>query len=187
MKKNMPLIAILLLFGSCSFLRSHLGSNSSAKDFNQSNESVRPNLKNRAIIHMVSPLGLEIELVNLEDKKRETFLVDKTLSQIEMRPGHWKVVGIIHKGIHHKLMNTSKQFIFQIKKDKNTYVGSYIFQCPKVTRIHVDELKQMGFFNRYPFTSKTGLCELVVGSDFERVNRVWGQLSQDQNSLELGF
>jgi hypothetical protein len=84
-------------------------------------------------------------------------------------------------------MNTSKQFIFQIKKDKNTYVGSYIFQCPKVTRIHVDELKQMGFFNRYPFTSKTGLCELVVGSDFERVNRVWGQLSQDQNSLELGF
>jgi hypothetical protein len=49
-------------------------------------------------------------------------------------------------------------------------------------------MKKMNFFNRYPFNSKKGLCEVVIGSDFSNVNRVWVELDKTKHHpLDLGF
>ena len=144
--------------------------------------------KARAIFHVVEPLGVHIILLNLDKNAEETVFVDKTLSSVVLKPGFWQVSGFILKDKRYKMMNTTKQFIFHIKKNENTYVGSYIFQCPKVNQSHLKAMKQMSFFNRYAFSSQQRLCELVVGSDFENVNRVWMELEKSQHlPLSLGF
>ena len=143
--------------------------------------------KNSAIFHIIGELGIELELQNLEDKKSENILFDKTISRLQMKPGHWQVNSFKFNGITYRLMNTSKKFIFRVKKPGNTYVGTYIFQCPKVDRSHLNEMKKLNFFNRYPFSSTKGLCEMVVGSDHSRVNKVWLRLSKDHRPLGLGF
>ena len=144
--------------------------------------------KTRAIFHVIEPLGIELILLNVKNQKEETVLMDKTLSQLELAPGHWQVTGFILGGKQYSIMNASKQFVFQLKKDKITYVGSYIFQCPKVNQTHLKEMKMMNFFNRYPFKSKNHLCELVVGSDFDKVNQVWMSMDKSKHrALGLGF
>lgn len=154
----------------------------------ESDKKTKPKIKSGAIFHVVGPLGVKLVLINVEKHKEEIFLMDKTLSQLDLPPGFWQISGFILNGKRHKIMNNSKKFIFHLKKDEMTYAGSYIFQCPKVDHTHIGEMKKMSFFNRYPFSSETGVCELVVGSDFINVNRVWKELDKDQHrSLKLGF
>lgn len=144
--------------------------------------------KTLALFHVIAPLGVQIVLLKVDTKTPQVVLMDKTLSTLSLKPGFWKVTGFIVKGKRYKIMNTSKQFVFNIEKDKTTYVGSYIFQCPKVTETHVEAMKKMNFFNRYPFSSSQRLCEMVVGSDFDNVNRVWMELEKSQHlPLSLGF
>jgi hypothetical protein len=144
--------------------------------------------KTRAVFHIIEPLNVEIALFNIETKREETVLVDKTLSQLELGPGHWQVRGFILAGTRYNITNSAKQFIFKLKKDKMTYVGSYIFQCPKVNQTYLKDMKKMSFFNRYPFSSKNSLCEVVVGSDFKKVNKVWVALDKEKHqALSLGF
>lgn len=144
--------------------------------------------KTRAIFHVIGPLGIELILLNIKSQTEEIVLMDKTLSQLELEPGHWQVAGFILDGIRFNIMNTSKHFIFKLKKDQSTYVGSYIFQCPKVNETHLADMKKMNFFNRYPFSSDKRLCELVVGSDFDKVKKVWKNIDKSKlRPLSLGF
>lgn len=144
--------------------------------------------KTRAIFHVIEPLGIQLVLLNVKTQKEEIVQMDLTLSQLELAPGHWQVAGFVLDGQRYGVMNISKQFIFQLKKDKVTYVGSYIFQCPKVNETHLKEMKKMSFFNRYPFSSETRLCELVVGSDFDKVKQVWKNIDKTKlRPLSLGF
>lgn len=185
--KNSVLFALtLLILASCA----HKKADHSAPSAPAPGEAKKsaPIVKTGAIFHVIEPLGVKLVLTKVESKKEETVLMDKTLSQLALKPGYWKVSGFILNETHYKIMNTSKQFIFHIKRNKITYVGSYIFQCPKVNQVHLAEMKKMSFFNRYPYSSKQGLCELVVGSDFENVNRVWVELDKSQHlPLSLGF
>jgi len=144
--------------------------------------------KTRAIFHVIEPLGVELLVQEVGQAEVQKLLMDKTLSQIDLRPGHYQLKGFILNGKRFEIMNSSQQFIFHLKANTYSYVGSYIFQCPKVNKQHMDQLKKMNFFNRYPFKSSNKLCELVVGSDFENVNRVWLSLgSSKRKSLSLGF
>ncbi len=144
--------------------------------------------KTRAIFHVIAPLGVELVLINADAEKEETVVMDKTLSQLDLIPGFWQVSGFILNGKYYNIMNSAKQFVFHLKKDEITYVGSYIFQCPKVKNTYHKEMRKMNFFNRYPFRSKTQLCELVVGSDFDNVTRVWMSLDKEKHRpLSLGF
>lgn len=144
--------------------------------------------KTRAIFHVIEPLGVELVLFNVKKQTEEIVLMDLTLSQLELAPGFWQVAGFILDGKRYNIMNTSKLFVFELKKDKFTYVGSYIFQCPKVNGTHLKEMKKMRFFNRYPFSSNERLCELVVGSDFDKVKQVWKNIDKTKlRPLSLGF
>lgn len=144
--------------------------------------------KSQAIFHVVAPLGVQLVLLNLDKNTERTILIEKTLSASKLSPGFWQVSGFVLKGRRYKTLNTTKQFIFHIKKNESAYAGSYIFQCPRVNQAHLPAMKKMSFFNRYPFGSEQKLCELVVGSDFENVRRVWSEVEKSQQvPLTLGF
>lgn len=208
--KNIVLFALTLLMSTSCALRKverggqsgqrsagHSGSTNLSKNSKQSSNSEQSEkkkgeseLRTRAVFHVIEPLGVQLLITNMDKKVEETILMDKTLSSLELSPGFWQVSGFILDGKRYKRMNTTKQFIFEVKKNKYTYVGSYIFQCPKVNQNYLREMKKMNFFNRYPYTSATAqrLCELIVGSDYENVNRVWLTVDESQqNPLSLGF
>lgn len=188
--KNTVLLAItLLILVSCAQITQAPPAVTSEKEARISTEKKAVEEgKTRAIFHIVEPLGIQLLLMNVEEKNEEIVLMDKTLSQLYLKPGFWQVTGFVLNGKTYRTMNTSKQFIFQLKKDKIIYVGTYIFQCPKVNQTYLSDMKKMSFFNRYPFSNSSGLCEMVVGSDFKNVKRVWTNLDKsDHRPLELGF
>ncbi len=187
MKTKAILLLTLIILGSCAHKKTEPHPQSTTHTPSVQNDK-KSQGDTMAIFHVVDPLGVELVLTNLENQKEEIVLMDKTLSQLELKPAHYQVTGFILAGKTYKLMNTTQKFIFQIKKKKITYVGSYIFQCPKVNHQHLSEMKKMNFFNRYPFSSSQGLCEMVVGSDYKNVNRVWLELGKEKHRpLSLGF
>lgn len=190
MKNTVFLAFTLFVLVSCSHLKTDFSTPSGPVSVPsaESEKKIKPFGKTGAIFHVIEPLGVKLVLLNVDKQIEETVLMDKTLSQLDLTPGFWQVSGFFLKGKFYKIMNTGKQFIFHLKKNEITYVGSYIFQCPKVNQTYLSEMKKMNFFNRYPFSSKKRLCELVVGSDFENVNRVWVEMDQEKHRpLSLGF
>ncbi len=186
--KKLALLTILLVLSGCA----HLKNDKPAPQVPASSTKVEKKLKElgktRAIFHIIEPVGIELILFHVDQQREEKVLVDKTLSQIGMIPGHWQVMGFVHQGQRYDFMNEGQKFVFSLRPGKFSYVGSYIIQCPKVGTGHGKQLKKMTFFNRYPFRSNSKLCELVVGNDFSNVNRVWTQLSTTkQKRLILGF
>jgi len=189
MKNTVFLAFILFILVSCA-LQKKVGPSIPSESVPLVEVEIKPKskAKTHAIFHVIEPLGVQLVLFNVEDQREETVLMDKTLSKLNLAPGFWKVSGFILNGKRYKIMNTSKLFIFELKKDKITYVGSYIFQCPKVNETYLNEMKKMNFFNRYPYSSQQRLCELVVGSDYKNVNRVWVDMDKaTHHSLSLGF
>lgn len=188
MKNTAFLALILFILVSCAHKKTDTTAPTESTPPTEAEIKLKIMGKTRAVFHVIEPLGVQVVLLNVEKQIEETVLMDKTLSQLELVPGFWQVSGFILGGKRYKIMNSGKQFIFHLKKDQIAYVGSYIFQCPKVNRTHLNEMKKMSFFNRYPFSSKQGLCELVVGSDFDNVNRVWMDIDKDKHKpLVLGF
>ena len=184
---NKLTLLTLLFLTSCAFRSFRTSSPDSAQSamFEENGPKI---LKSLAIFHIIEPLGLDLVVYNVVLDKVVRITMDKTISQIALEPGTWLVRGFtLNKG-HYQVMNEAQRFSFTMKKKKNTYVGSYIFQCPKVNKTHLPQLKKMNFFNRYPFRSETGLCEMVVGSDYKNVNKVFLKLSKMKHpSLSLGF
>lgn len=189
MKNTLLLNLTLLILGSCAGIKSPAKKTLVEENPSQiAGTKASREGKTRAVFHIVDPLGVELVLVNVENKTEELVLMDKNLSQLYLKPGFWQLSGFILNGKRYKAMNTSKQFIFHLKKDKVTYVGTYIFQCPKVNGAYLKQMKKMNFFNRYPYRNQSGLCEVVVGSDFKNVKRVWMEVdAKNKQSLELGF
>lgn len=143
--------------------------------------------KTRAIFHLIAPKEVELLLLNQGTKKEESIIVDKTLSQIEMSHGDWEIVGLKLNHKIYRINKLKKKFVFHLKNDQLTYVGSYILDCAFNNKVYLSSLKKMSFYNIYHFSSDTNLCEMVVGSEYKRVNRVWKSLKSDNKSLHLGF
>lgn len=190
MKNTVAFALLFLIINGCALRKVERGSQPAPSKHASSSADKKGTVKEsqtRAVFHVIEPLGVKLVLINMDKNIEEIVLMDKTLSSLKLSPGFWQVTGFILKGKRYKKMNTTKQFIFQVKKNKHTYVGSYIFQCPKVNQSHLREMKKMNFFNRYPYSSSQKLCELVVGSDFANVNRVWMNVEKAKHPLSLGF
>ena len=83
--------------------------------------------------------------------------------------GHWELVGFSdHRGSF-ACMNTSKKFVFKMKSRAIVYGGSFIIGCPRIEPADFIELKEMSFFNRYPFSGESGICEVIVGNNFANI------------------
>jgi hypothetical protein len=138
----------------------------------------------KVVFHLIEPL--EIELILGRGKHTERLRIDKTVSQLSLAPGDWEVLGFMRAGSFYEMLDGSVRYRFSIARKRNTYAGSFLIQCPKVTR--TSELKRLRYYNRYEFWDKERSCEMVVGNDFDGVNRVWERVySRKYGPLSLGF
>lgn len=131
---------------------------------------------------------LALQLKNVDDGSNLTVNLAKGLSTTPVPAGHWELTGFEEGGKSFVSMNTSKKFVFSMKQKKNVYAGSIVIGCPKIAPTNFKLLKEMKFFNRYPFSSSTGLCELVVGNNFAKVQSILKKTSKNKKlNLVLGF
>ena len=121
---------------------------------------------------------------SVDSGKNLTVILEKGLNQKSVAAGHWELTGFASQGKSFNSMNTSKKFVFRMKKLSNTYAGSLVVGCPQISAQDNQYLKGMKFFNRYPFTSTHGLCEVVIGNDFAEVRNAL-RMSRKNKNLEL--
>lgn len=131
---------------------------------------------------------LALQLKNVDDGTALIVNLTKGLSTTPVPAGHWELTGFEQANQSFVSMNTSKKFVFSMNQKKNVYAGSIVIGCPKIAPTDFKLLKEMKFFNRYPFSSATGLCELVVGNNFAKVQSILKKTSKNKKlNLILGF
>lgn len=133
-----------------------------------------------ALWEVLGSLPVSLQLTNVDDGTRLTVILEKGLSLREVPPGHWELTGFEKDGRSFVSMNTSKKFVFRMQPRRNVYAGSIVIGCPKIYSGDLKLLRRMKFFNRYPFSSSLGLCELVIGNDFVKVRSELGKVSKSK-------
>lgn len=137
---------------------------------------------------LLSNKKLSLQFKSLDDGSNLTVIIEKGISDREVSPGHWELTGFEVKGKSYLSMNTSKKFVFRMSEKNSVYAGSIVIGCPKISSSENKHLMKMKFFNRYPFSSSSGLCELVVGNDFNGVReKVKKSRKSKKLNLILGF
>lgn len=186
------LSAWLAAFG-CGHLRTNGPPKATAKEAPADSQQVRP-LELRlppskgALWEVVNLDRLALQLRNVDEGTALTVNLQRGLSTTPMPPGHWELTGFEDNGISYLSMNVSKKFVFTMESKKNVYAGSIVVRCPKLDPSDLKLLKEMKFFNRYPFSSAQGLCELVVGNNFARVRSTLKKSFKNKRlNLTLGF
>src|SRR5205085_82065 len=98
-------------------------------------------------------------------------ILESGISERKVPSGHWELTGFEESGTTYTSMNTSRKFVLTMKKKAKIYAGSIVLGCPKLAPDQLKLLMAMKFFNRYPFSSSEGLCELVIGSNLSGVKK----------------
>lgn len=137
-----------------------------------------------AVWDLLSGEQVTLQLKSVDSGANLTVIIQGGLSQTRLGTGHWELTGFEQNGKSFLSMNISKKFVFVRKAKTNVYAGSIVIGCPKIAPTDFKLLRDMKFFNRYPFSSASGLCELVVGDDYARV-RTSIKKSQKSNKLNL--
>jgi hypothetical protein len=140
------------------------------------------------IFELVSKQRVQLQFKSLDNGNNLSVIIENGISQKTIPVGHWELTGYESDGISFLSMNTSKKFVLTVKPKSNIYAGSIVIGCPSIGPDDFKLLKNMKFFNRYPFRSTSNLCELVVGNDFAGVK---SNLQKSQNfkklNLVMGF
>lgn len=145
-------------------------------------------VKSAAVYEFIGEGNFVFEFKNLDTDLSHSLVAKAGVLVNEIPQGHWELVGYTDGKNTFASMNTSKKFVFRIKPKTQTYIGSFLLGCPSINNHDFKRLKQMKFFNRYPFSSDVGLCELVVGSDFVGVSRSLKKSKKiNKLNLVLGF
>lgn len=137
-----------------------------------------------AVWDLLSGEQVTLQLKNVDSGANLTVIIPAGLSQTRLGTGHWELTGFEQNGKSFLSMNISKKFVFVRKPKTNVYAGSIVIGCPKIAAADFKLLRDMKFFNRYPFSSASGLCELVVGDDFARVR---ASIKKSQKSKKLNL
>lgn len=131
-------------------------------------------------------LGLQFK--NLDNGTNVTVLAGKGISIHSLPPGDWELTGYEEGGRSFSSMNTSKKFVLHTSSKFMTYAGSLVIGCPRIQANDYKYLKTMKFFNRYPFSGKQGLCEMVIGNDFASVkSRLKNAHKSKKLNVVMGF
>lgn len=193
MNKFVFILLVLNILSSCSLVKSRqVPETLEVNKASQKKYSVTPLSKwtkgTKAVWHLVEPMGLELVVRSVDKTKRESITIDKTLSQVEMDPGDWQIIGFKLEGKQFETITAAKYFGFKLIPLKDSYAGSIIVGCPMVGEKHLPQMKKMKFFNRFTFKSGNSLCEMVVGNEYPTVKRVWTKLTgQKAGMLTMGF
>lgn len=131
---------------------------------------------------------LTLYFKSVDSGKNLTVIIGKGITQRSVPAGHWELTGFASEGRSFSSMNTSKKFVFRMRASSNIYAGSLVLGCPQISAQDYQYLKGMKFFNRYPFTSTHGLCEVVIGNDFAEVRNTLRKSRKNKNlDLVIGF
>lgn len=129
-----------------------------------------------------------LQLKNLDNGSHFTVIIQEGVSFKSIPDGHWELTGFEENGKSFVSMNSTKKFIFRMKKKAVVYAGSIVTGCPVIDPRDLRLLKSMKFFNRYPFSSSLGLCEMVIGNDYESVKALFSKAHKNKKlKLTLGF
>ncbi len=141
-----------------------------------------------ALWEVMAEEQLSLQLKNVDTSEALQVNLAKGLSTTPIPAGHWEITGFEQAGKSYLSMNISKKFVFKMDAKKNVYAGSIVIGCPKIAPTDFKLLKEMKFFNRYPFSSATGLCEMVIGNNFAKVYSIMKKSSKKKKlNLVLGF
>jgi hypothetical protein len=148
----------------------------------------KPSPSKGAVWELLTGEQVTLQLKNVDNGKNLTVIIEKGISVRTVPGGHWELTGFEENGHSYTSMNISKKFVFRMKPRANVYAGSIVIGCPKIAPDDFILLKQMKFFNRYPFSSSEGLCEMVIGNDFAGVRSEYKKIQKNkQLNLILGF
>jgi hypothetical protein len=161
---------ISLLSGCASY---HEKNQVSANNSNKSSqrEKVSTVSGKGAVWELFSPEKVVLHFKNVDNELPVSLILNKGINNHFLNPGHWELSGFDLDGISYRSMNVSKKFVLKIRAGISTYSGSLLTGCPRVSKKESQFLKKMKFFDRYPFSSSVGLCELVVGDNKENVQK----------------
>jgi hypothetical protein len=141
-----------------------------------------PSVQSGAVWELIDSDKVTLQLKNIDNSTNLSVILDRGINHRVIPAGHWELRGFERKGKSFQSMNTSKKFVFKIGRKENVYVGSVTIGCPKLSSLK--PLIKMKFFNRYPFSSTTGLCEMVIGDNFQSVQKELRK-SRKNNDLNL--
>lgn len=141
-----------------------------------------------ALWEVLNSEQVSLQLKNVDSGKNLTVNLAKGLSTSPVPVGHWEITGFEENGKSFLSMNISKKFVFRMKAKNNVYAGSIVIGCPQIASTDLKLLKEMNFYNRYPFSSASGLCEMVIGDNFARVRKTLKKSSKNKKlNLIMGF
>ena len=141
-----------------------------------------------AVWELLNKNKITLYFKNVDDGSNLNVIIGKGMTQKVLPLGHWELTGFSSEGRTFTSMNTTRKFVFGMKPGALSYAGSIVIGCPKVTNFEFHYLKGMKFFNRYPFSSKSGLCEMIIGNDFAQVSQRLKKVRKNKNlDLVLGF
>lgn len=158
------LVFLAALSGCASFHhKDQISGNTSGKSV--SREKAPQGLEKGALWELLAPEKLVLHFRNLETDLSVSLILNKGINNHFLNTGHWELTGIDFHEISYRSMNVSKKFVLKIRSNVQTYAGSLLAVCPRASKKESKFLKKMKFFDRYPFSSSFGLCELVVGDN----------------------
>lgn len=141
-----------------------------------------------ALWEVLNSEQVSLQLKNVDNGKNLTVILGRGLSTSPVPAGHWEITGFEENGKTFFAMNISKKFVFLMKAKNNVYAGSIVIGCPQIASTDLKLLKEMNFYNRYPFSSASGLCEMVIGDNFARVRSILKKSSKNKKlKLVMGF
>lgn len=171
MKFHLSCFLLLVLVG-CASLEKREGSKSVPVKNSPDHGQTRVEKSSPApqtVWELLKDQHVTLQFKNVDNGKKLTVILNQGLKFLPVPVGHWELTGFERRGESFVSMKTSKKFVFRVKAKQNTYAGSILIGCPTVSEKNFTLLKEMKFFNRYPFSSESNLCELVVGDDLKRV------------------
>ncbi len=131
---------------------------------------------------------ITLKFKNVDTGSEISLTIQKEPRLHEIGEGHWELTGFVENEKSYASLETSKKFVFHVTPKGDVYAGSIILGCPRVANDEFQYLKNMKFFNRYPFSTESGICELVIGNDQRGVEKKLQKALNSKNlSLIIGF
>lgn len=177
--KFQTILALFVLLSGCSHQNSRPVQTVASADKKlpaKKSMNVAREQSHGVVWEVLSENEIILQFRNVDTKSNLNVVVQKGVSVHSIRPGHWELTGFSEKGKSFTSMNVSKKFVMKVSPKSLVYGGSLLTGCPAIENKDFRLLKNMQFFNRYPFSGGTGLCEMVIG------NNLAGVRSQLKNS-----
>jgi len=147
-----------------------------------------PDVQFGVVWELLSDEPMTLHFTNLDNKKNLNIILQSGLNVFPVTPAHWELTGYEQSGRLFKSMNISKKFVMRVKPKTLVYGGSILTGCPAIQSKDFEILKEMSFFNRYPFSSDQSICELVVGNDFSGVRSTLRNSRKNKKlNIVIGF